>query len=947
MGIIERNASIGVLATALIIQVLGASTPASAAPLPPESYRNVADFTYMWWQGGLRANPKVFNISTSRYAFSFDYTNCALKTLAIRKTPLGEDDAQLETNQASLDQGHPVGFSAAIVQNGARFALQGFNNATGYENSKLVESGKFFQRRFMTFPRFAPGAPALNSTQTGLEVAAWPDRFSLILRVAPNGGLSNTGVELAIDLPDNLAVTFPSRSNVVGLQAPDGSGYVVCGGAMTGSLNVDAAGGRVAVLTSTSPWSGGSERAAALIVYPVASKVAEAAQQIARSREAPLVITAVQTLPTRNALTVQSMEDEGWQQINIRNDNGNMDRTTLTIQNPNDFPIPARFNFAKGNPKGVVGLSAILRDAEGNPTGIPIQLSKDWHTSGTRVRYDGYWFRGFTMLTVPANQTLTFEYTMVGRYWGKVLAASHAQLSLVGYAGNQLWEEAAVGSQGENICYDPEQHLANAAVTDVRGLLLSTTGGTRWSWTGNVGGADFFRYFRANRNRGYNTRIRTKFKSHGPNLTQVTNAGLSDDGKIDFSYTSQLTRTDDIVRIFYRFRMKVNSPAPIEDYIFYQVGGEGYHYGHNAKFAVGSEAGLVREWNATYGTNRYIGGKQELTGAIPWVSLHDIAQEGDTRMANRGFIIRSWQARLGGKDNARPHYAEWSVSTGHGGRGSIINIVPPPDVAQFEPGDSLDAVVEYCVVPKQADHYYGTNRNLINALQANPNSWNIIHREAVKNNLPVTVTSGRLISRHPIRILTDGVGAAFSVEGGLGYIPVTFTGLKDYRDPKLFVKNSPDGAKTLIDQATEGRDFWQADFVPESGTWDITFNVDLDSPGDAPVRRYFELNGGGSGLLGTDIKGGPEKAGPFSMTQSAGKVLFSFPRGIGTLLSLDILGLDGRVVKSIPVNARPGLSPVIWNWKDDKDARIGKGFYFVRARTTRGGLIMKSLAIRD
>jgi len=59
-----------------------------------------------------------------------------------------------------------------------------------------------------------------------------------------------------------------------------------------------------------------------------------------------------------------------------------------------------------------------------------------------------------------------------------------------------------------------------------------------------------------------------------------------------------------------------------------------------------------------------------------------------------------------------------------------------------------------------------------------------------------------------------------------------------YRDPIL--EENVNGSWEKIDQSTYGKDFWQADFY--QGSWDITFNVNLDSPEDARVTREFRFS---------------------------------------------------------------------------------------------------------
>ncbi len=75
------------------------------------------------------------------------------------------------------------------------------------------------------------------------------------------------------------------------------------------------------------------------------------------------------------------------------------------------------------------------------------------------------------------------------------------------------------------------------------------------------------------------------------------------------------------------------------------------------------------------------------------------------RWANRGIIIRSWKARLGG-EQASPWIAEHGMNS-RGGNTATIDLVPPPGITQLQAGDFVEAVIEYIVMPQSADDYYG------------------------------------------------------------------------------------------------------------------------------------------------------------------------------------------------------------------------------------------------
>jgi hypothetical protein len=210
---------------------------------------------------------------------------------------------------------------------------------------------------------------------------------------------------------------------------------------------------------------------------------------------------------------------------------------------------------------------------------------------------------------------------------------------------------------------------------------------------------------------------------------------------------------------------------------------------------------------------------------------------GKEAWANRGIVIRQWDATLGGK-KAAPWVAERGAKV-RGADTSLFDILPPPSVKALQPGDAVEAVVEHVIVPQFADDYYGPNANLKAALEKGQNTWRMIHREALGNDLEVGVTKGKLLRRIPTLVQAQGNQAEFTIAGGLGCVPVTIAGLSGWRDPVLELQEG--GAWKAVDQSVHGKDFWQTDFNAEEGSLEITYSVPLDSPGDARVRRAFRF----------------------------------------------------------------------------------------------------------
>ncbi len=74
---------------------------------------------------------------------------------------------------------------------------------------------------------------------------------------------------------------------------------------------------------------------------------------------------------------------------------------------------------------------------------------------------------------------------------------------------------------------------------------------------------------------------------------------------------------------------------------------------------------------------------------------------------------------------------------------------------------------------------------------------------------------------------------------GAGYAPVTVCGARAGRGFTLHTKGE-DGTLAKVDQSSKvGRDWWQADFDAASKTWDITYTISLDTPGDTRAAHRF------------------------------------------------------------------------------------------------------------
>ena len=145
-------------------------------------------------------------------------------------------------------------------------------------------------------------------------------------------------------------------------------------------------------------------------------------------------------------------------------------------------------------------------------------------------------------------------------------------------------------------------------------------------------------------------------------------------------------------------------------------------------------------------------------------------------------------------------------------------------MSKLFPGDFVEATIEHLIVPETAADYYGPNEELRAALTAGGNTWKMIQREAIGNDRRVQVETGTLERLHPsVTIQVANGRATLTLSAGLGYVPLTFTGLDSPRNWVLLV----DGQS--LNQSVHGNDFWQTDYTPHTKTWSLTYNVRLAS----------------------------------------------------------------------------------------------------------------------
>jgi hypothetical protein len=783
------------------------------------------DYTFQYWANGFarRASrtepapaPQVLCFQTGRYGLAIDVQKVQVTSFGLIKNAHPADQAVSQDPAVVLSL--PLAkLSLTVEVDGRTYVCSA--GAIRQDDPKvyparLIECGRLIQRSDIQQLVFIDSLGGILPADSRLEIIAWPDRLVMVLEVIPARTFEQPKVTISLSHKDkNLSgnsISHPEKA------------------------------------------AAGQKITATLVLRPGARDPADdaagdgltiEARDLVNTDQPAMAVTYDATLGLHDILLPKQKDLDA------------LTRVALSLANDCDRPRTVRLRLRRDGGPGITGCTPMIRDADGHPTGLFVQVSKNWHNDEQGKRtllYQGPWIHNTAIFHLPPRGRLDCEFTMAWARWGGLPAASHAQLCLIGWGHNQLWDQAALGSWGESICYEPDAVQRGCMIDDVRPLMVTSMSKNpkgRYGWTNNVGGGDFLVYHDPAGRRQFLKGVRAYYQDHGPNLTRVTYAGLTADEAIAARMDVSLGRCDDLTRVFHSFRYDVRKPARFGRLAFYQLGADRYLWFGYDKIARGNQQGLIEEWSPRKAHWAYERTGIECPGRLPWFSLHESVPPSDTRgaWANRGLIVRSWKARLGGRDAPSPYASVYGTADGDI-RSAALELSAPPDVAELMPGDFVEAEVEIIIVPMAAEDYYGPNESLRAALSAGANTYQPVLREAVGNDLNVRATRGQVGHAYPLVIAVDAdQSAEFEVAGGIGFVPMTFTGLTSFKGYELYRRSG--GQEVRVDQGVYGNDFWQTSYDPVSRTWQRTYNVSLDCPGDAkrPVTFGFGPSTGATG----------------------------------------------------------------------------------------------------
>lgn len=749
---------------------------------------------------GYSSERRFLRLATGYFAADFDTEKIAIPGFVRRATPAGEAIVIRETLAAAplppaqLHLEIRVGDRSYLCTGRAPLAL----NARGQPGAplefpvRLIESGRFFQKFTLHDIEFRTADGQRLPADARLEVSAWPDRLALLLVVRPEESLASVRIILSLQ----TATSAEERSD-----------------------------------TAAATWAKRTEQRAVLAV-PIASD---------RFQNPDDIVVRVEPVNPRGRATVRWSAEELSASVRLEAPpwpsavEGNYPESKLdewesyavTLENRSARPQSVGLNFDHTPVKSIIGYVPMVLDGDGRPSGLPVQISKDWHRARTSVPlpYEGAWMHGRTWFNLPANSRVAFHYGTTFARWGGVPTASVAQLSLVGWGHNGFWDQFALGSFGESICFQPARVMRRALLTDFRPLFQrGFSKDERWAWTGNVGGGDTMvrldpqgRYVPFKRNV-------TRYASHGPNLAHVIYDEVSMDDAIRSRTEVFLPRTDDCLRVYLRLRYDVTRRVEFSRLAFFQLGADFYNDFDAPLIASGNIGGLAMEHRPKPQTGSRLLPVWEARGEQPWLSLHGETRADSAKVgqASRGLIVREWRAKLGGRNVPAPFFA--AVGSRSTKPHLAAEIVPPPSVTALELGDSVDMLIELLPIPLTAERYYGPDKSFAAALATSANTWKMVEYEAVGNRPVLKVDQRNAASGWPLVVpFTASREVAFTLQGGLGWIPLRVAGLPSADAGELF-RVTPDGREPVV-QGAVARAFWQTDYDAATQLWSVTYNL--------------------------------------------------------------------------------------------------------------------------
>jgi len=776
--------ALSLLVAAAFVSVSVAGPGKTASDLVAVTART--QYSYVYWLNGFRratgdTSADVLCFETGQYGFKLNVDD-----LSNPRFGLLDDNADYEQALAAgtqrLDGLPPAELAVELALDGKTYRAE--TCRAGAENqlqdARLWESGQIAQHYDLLDLRFKDDAGNALDCSGKLDIVAWPGSLTFTAELAP---------KIAFPIWDNaeLRVHFKTAKNDWHAEKRIEHEWKM-GERQKLSLNCNlddsyAADSKVSVQMST-----------------------------ADGQTFPVRFDAAMNCKVAKVSRLKRSFAGGYVKIT------DYDEFDVVLESSEETAMVVPFFIDFRSPANITGMVPILCHADGSPTGVHLQISKNWHHPALRS-----YMRAYALIPVTSGQN-HYRLRIAYGFYGSLPSASHAQLCLIGYGGNQRWDQLALGCGGECITFDADMSLTELAVCDVR-VPLGRHGkrGNPWNWTDAGWGGDWLGIYGADNNKITFAGMKVAYLAQGPCLSDVIYKGAyGSDRSVLVDARIQLPRTDDYGRTYQKLNYKFERNLDATNTYFTKRHAKAF----DRVVAYGNANGLIAEKRVTGNLKKgdLLIPPTELTGPGPWWVAFPERKSPPTGYVS--LIIRDYKSSFGGKTWHNP-FLSVSVQKIMGSQAMLETLlVPPPEVKSYTPGDRVSLDSEWVHLVTEADNYGGPNEAYRKHLSENPRSWKTTYREVVGNTLSIDVEGGKLLQRLPIVIQAMQRKVTVTIQGGVGYVPIRFEGLKTAAGYAIY--EVVNGEEQKLDQSVHGNDFWQTDYDAASSTYKMSFNLPVD-----------------------------------------------------------------------------------------------------------------------
>lgn len=813
------------------------------------------DFVFMWWRDGFNKGSHNMYFRASRYGMAYDNLSGSLKKFG--NLPPSTEETASESDNAEIDALPDISSAVGALVNGKEHKCTALEQIDMWgAHSRILEMGSCrcsMDVMYYTFEGL--------SIKGRMEIAAMPRFCTVSLSAHSLRDIEGFAMSLSLKLPfkleritrdkvyfDQMTVAFdgctPQWQD--GVLTLVGEPQLLKRDAFNGGFSIDLL-----------PASKAEEYDAIKRIRLTAREMNSGAllNSSAQGRCVRIVTDGIAPCSSRGGGYDESFN--GYLDFNLPEHRRHFERVLVTLENPTDTDVLLPVCFYKDKGFSTSGVCPILRRVGGEPCGIRVQLSKNWHRmhsdasrsddvfyaapNDPRRHLEGPWLHGWCNIPVRAHERVELEYNCLFATWGTLWSASHSQLCLAGWGGAyQLWESSAIGSFGEAFCYDAETSHGRAFIDDIRPLTVYTkndVSSKKYQWTGCNGGGNFILCQKEGRSIPLKN-VRSYFRNQGPNLCQVIHTATTGDDAVDCRFTAFLPRTDDCSRAIHSFEYTFKRDVDYSRFVLYQLGADHYNDNDYPRICIGNNDGPISfelegktysgEFDAPLGEAGYVGGRQ-IPITVPGEGLFLAclgARMTNTNnckfgpVANRALLLRSFEGVVNGKRVEKPMVSLYRTMDFNV---PCIAMELCLESGKIAAGSRISGCVEYINLPIKKHYYYGTSRILRSFPEDEFDTWRLAHRYATVGKITPEAVEGEVVRDYPVKVKCARDRAVLRLFGGLSYAAVTFSGLSSPYGYKLLVKQGD--KQFCLDQSQNGSDFKQA-FLADDG-WELTFNVEL------------------------------------------------------------------------------------------------------------------------